>query len=74
MNSRSLWSRILQVIGGIAMLLGTLDPLEGSVVILAGSGMVALGMFLGGKTHRAVPSWICAFLLTLPLAFVYDVR
>jgi hypothetical protein len=37
MNSRTLWSRILKVVGGIAMLVGTLDPLEGSLLILAAS-------------------------------------
>ena len=29
MNARMLWSRILVVVGGIAMLLGAIDPLEG---------------------------------------------
>jgi hypothetical protein len=38
MNSRMLWSLILKVVGGIAMLLGTLDPMEGSVLILPGIG------------------------------------
>ena len=40
-KARSLWSRILIVVGGIAMLVGALDPMEGSLVILPGSGMVA---------------------------------
>ena len=35
MNARTLWSRILKVGGGIAMVLGTLDPLEGSLLILS---------------------------------------
>ena len=42
MNARMLWSRVLVIVGGIAMMLGTLDPLEGSPLILLGSGMVAL--------------------------------
>ena len=37
------------------MLAGALDPLEGSVVILVGSGLVTLGTFLG-KSDAA-----CAF-------------
>jgi hypothetical protein len=44
MNSRRLWSRILKVVGGTVMLVGTLDPLEGSLLILPGSGLVALGV------------------------------
>ena len=34
------------------MLIGAIDPLEGSLIILPGSGMVALGAFLGGSRHR----------------------
>ena len=63
MNSRMLWSRILKVVGGIAMLVGTLDPLEGSLLILPGSGMVALGIYLGGKGRRTVLYWTWAFIL-----------
>lgn len=45
------------------MLVGTLDPLEGSVVILIGSGLVALGTFLGNTNHRLRVYWIWVFLL-----------
>ena len=63
MNSKLLWSRILKVVGGIAMLLGSLDPLEGSLLILPGSGLVALGVRLGGKDRRTVRYWTWAFIL-----------
>ena len=45
------------------MLLGTLDPLEGSLLILPGSGSVALGMYLSGRDRRTVPYWTWAFIL-----------
>jgi len=61
MNARLLWSRILTFVGGLAMLLGTLDPLEGSLLILPGSGMVALGVFLGRKPRPTVLYWAWAF-------------
>jgi len=61
MKTRMLWSRILQTVGGIAMLVGTLDPLEGSLLILPGSGMVALAMYLGGKGRRTVLYWVWVF-------------
>ena len=63
MNAHMLWSRILVIVGAIAMLLGTLDPLEGSLLILPGSGLVALGMYLSGRNHRTVLYWTCAFIL-----------
>ena len=55
MNSRLLWSRILIVVGAVAMLLGTLDPLEGSLLILPGSGLIALGMFLRRSHAQRAP-------------------
>jgi hypothetical protein len=63
MNARTLWSRILKVVGGIAMVLGTLDPLEGSALILPGSGLVALGLHLGGEDRKTVHYWTWAFIL-----------
>jgi hypothetical protein len=41
------WSRILVIAGLTLMVIGVLDPLEGSVVILAGSLAAAMGAFLG---------------------------
>jgi hypothetical protein len=50
LNTR--WSRALVILGLVAIALGTLDPLEGSVVILAGITLVALGAFLGHSPLR----------------------
>jgi hypothetical protein len=61
MNTRTLWSRILGIVGGIAMLLGSLDPLEGSLLILPGSGLVAVAVHLSGKDHRTVLYWTWVF-------------
>jgi len=63
MNTRKLWSRILIIVGGIAMLVGTLDPMEGSLLILPGSGLVALGLFVGKAEPRLLRYWLCVFIL-----------
>jgi len=63
MNPRSLWSRVLVIIGSIAMLVGVLDPLEGSLAILIGSGLVALGTFLGQASRQMLVYWIIIFSL-----------
>jgi hypothetical protein len=63
MNARKLWSRILVIAGSIAMLVGVLDPMEGSLVILAGSGLVTLGTFLSNSGRRLLIYWIWVFLL-----------
>lgn len=52
MTSRARWSRRLTLAGLVAMSIGALDPLEGSLVILPGTGLVALGALLGGGRHR----------------------
>lgn len=63
MNAGLLGSRILVIVGGIAMLLGAIDPLEGSLLILPGSGMVALGMLLGKAQRRVIVYWVWVFIL-----------
>jgi hypothetical protein len=54
MNATIRASRILLIVGLLAMVIGAVDPLEGSLVILPGTGLVALGAFLGYSRHRAL--------------------
>ncbi len=60
-SRRKLWSRILITVGGIAMLLGSADPMEGSLLILPGSGLVALGLFVGRAERRLLRDWVWVF-------------
>ncbi len=61
MNARKFCAQILVIAGLVAMLLGALDPLEGSLVILPGSALVALGAILGRSAQRRLLGW--AFVL-----------
>lgn len=63
MKTRSSLARIVTIVGALAMMAGTVDPLEGSVLIVPGSGMIALGAFLGSTDRRWVRYWSWAFLL-----------
>jgi hypothetical protein len=56
-NRATPWSRILVIAGLAAMLIGAVDPLEGSLVILPGTGLVALGALLGKSRHRTFLAW-----------------
>ncbi|MGO8678337.1 MAG: hypothetical protein ACLQVX_21055 [Limisphaerales bacterium] len=56
-------SRILVLVGGIAMLVGALDPMEGAVVILPGSGLVALGSLVGQSDRRLLVFRVWVFIL-----------
>ncbi len=63
MNSRETWSRILSIVGGIAMLVGALDLMEGSILILPGSALFALGTFLGKGERRVIVYRLWVFIL-----------
>jgi hypothetical protein len=45
------WMRVVFIVGVVAFCLGTLDPMEGSVVICAGSFMMALAAFFNKDRH-----------------------
>ncbi len=63
MNARNLWARILIITGSTAMLVGAIDPMEGSLVILPGSALVALGTFLGESERRLIVYRVWVFVL-----------
>jgi hypothetical protein len=65
MNARELLSRILIIVGSIAMLVGALDPMEGAGVIFLGSGLVVLGTFVGQSERRLVAYRMWVFILIL---------
>lgn len=52
MGGRILWSHVLVAVGLVGMLVGAIDPLEGSFVILPASALTALGAWLGGSRYR----------------------
>jgi len=63
MNSRERWARIVAVVGYILMLVGAIDPMEGSIIILPGSGLVAVGALIGRGEGRHVAYRMWVFLL-----------
>jgi hypothetical protein len=54
MLTRWRWSRILAVVGLVVILLGAIDPLEGSLLILPGTGLLALAAWLGRSRCRTL--------------------
>jgi hypothetical protein len=63
MSARNAWSRILTIVGGIAMLVGAVDPMEGSLLILPGSGLLALGAFLGQSERGLIVYRVWFFIM-----------
>lgn len=50
-------ARILIIVGLVTMVIGLIDPLEGSLVILPGTALAALGAGLGRASHRTLLYW-----------------
>jgi hypothetical protein len=61
-NARRICSHVLIIAGGLAMLAGALDPMEGSIVILFGSGSFLLGLLFGRGEHRLIAYRLLVFV------------
>ncbi len=55
--------RIFIVAGLIVAILGALDPLEGSIAVVAGTGLITLGAFLGKSPKRKIVAWSLALVI-----------
>lgn len=55
------WPRILKAVGVGCILVGSLDPVEGSLLIAPGSGLLALASHLGREDPRVVREWFVLF-------------
>jgi hypothetical protein len=62
-DKRARWARILVIIGLVLMVIGVLDPLEGSLIILPGIGLVAISAFLIKSRYQKLLLW--AFCLAV---------
>lgn len=54
MKEKVKWTRIVYIIGVIALIIGAIDPLEGSVIIAAGSALVALSTYVTHDRHQKI--------------------
>lgn len=52
MKKKISWIRIMFIVGIVALVIGAIDPLEGSVVIVAGIALVSGAAYLGNDRHQ----------------------
>ena len=57
------WSNVVSVVGGVGLVAGSFDPLEGSALILPGCGLLALGSYLGRQDRRFIVYRTWSFIL-----------
>ena len=63
-------ARSLIIAGLLVMVVAALDPLEGSIVVVLGGGMVALGARLRGSKHLVYLYW-CLVMLVVGVAALW---
>lgn len=57
------WSKLVSVFGGVGLVVGSFDPMEGSALILPGSALLALASYLGREDRRLVAYRTWSFVL-----------
>lgn len=70
MKEKTKWTKIAFITGVVALLTGTLDPLEGSVVIAVGSGLIALATWLT-KDHHYKLFLTCFILIATGVCMLF---
>ncbi len=63
MTNRLRWAKILNIAGLVAMIIGAIDPLEGSVVILAGSLLALISAMIVHSKHLRLILWAFSLLV-----------
>ncbi|NVO19504.1 MAG: hypothetical protein HXX13_07375 [Bacteroidetes bacterium] len=61
MKKRLEWKGVVHILGVVLIVIGTVDPLEGSVLIAAGSGLLALTTWL--RRDRNWKLFLLAFIM-----------
>ena len=57
------WSNLVSVVGGVGLVVGSFDPMEGSVLLLPGSALLALASYLGREDRRLLAYRTWSFIL-----------
>jgi hypothetical protein len=70
MKNKAKWTRIIYIIGVIALIIGAIDPLEGSVVIIAGSALLALSAYATSDRHSKIFT-ASLIMIVIGVAFLF---
>jgi hypothetical protein len=71
MNTKRNWPKIIFIAGIVGILIGILDPMEGSLVIAPGSILLALGAFLLHDRYRNIYLASSILIITGVFALFY---
>ncbi|MCX6230963.1 MAG: hypothetical protein NTZ33_05415 [Bacteroidetes bacterium] len=63
MKDQAKWVRIVYIVGVVLSIIGLLDPMEGSVVILLGCALTAITTYIAKDRHQKI--FLINFILML---------
>ena len=69
---KSDWKHIIYIFGIIAMIIGAIDPLEGSVLVVLGSTLLGLSTYLKQDRHWKI-FFIATLLIFIGVIFLFYV-
>lgn len=70
MKEKAKWTRVIYIIGVIALIIGAIDPIEGSVVIIAGSALLALSAYVTSDRHSKIFT-VSLIMIVIGVAFMF---
>ena len=70
MKKKIPWTHLIFILGVIGLLIGILDPLEGSVVIAVGSVLIAFAAYFKKDSHYKIFILI-SFLIVIGVCFLF---
>jgi len=70
MKEKAKWTRVIYIIGVVALIVGALDPLEGAVLIMAGSALLALSTYVSSDRHSKIFT-TSLIMIVIGVAFLF---
>ena len=70
MKNKAKWTRIIYIVGVIALIIGAIDPLEGSVLIIVGSALLALSAYATSDRHTKIFT-ASLLMIVIGVAFLF---
>lgn len=70
MKDKAKWTRIIYIIGVVALIIVVIDPLEGSLLIMAGSALLALSAYATSDRHSKIFT-ASLIMIVIGVAFMF---
>jgi uncharacterized membrane protein YbhN (UPF0104 family) len=70
MKDKLKWTRIIYITGVISIIIGALDPLEGSILIMIGSALLALSAYITSDKHSKIFT-VSLVMILIGVAFMF---